>query len=135
MQARISMVALLAFALCGCASDQKKLADAQAQIDQLRAEVASLKNANEQLAADLARSGKPPVLSGVQKFSLATPIPSAKPPTLSRWTLQLTGASAAELNSGENQTYTGTIIVGTGQHMIGNASPTTLPTTRPANHK
>jgi hypothetical protein len=138
MQIQIPVVAATILALAGCTANQKQLADAQAQIAQLRAENASLKDANERLAADLVRSGKSPVLSSAPRFDLSVPMrPGRQTPPDWKWTLDVNATNLVDPNSPENQTIYSTTSVksGSGTLTRRNVSPTTLPTTKPASQK
>jgi hypothetical protein len=74
------MVALTILALNGCATDQKKLSQAQVQIDDLRAQVASLRAENQQLKVQLDDAARPAsgYLSGYKlkfpEFGLGGPL-------------------------------------------------------------
>jgi outer membrane murein-binding lipoprotein Lpp len=141
MDARIAVVGLIGVALTGCASDQHKLSEAQAQIGDLRAEVASLRAENQRLQAQLDEPARPATayLSGyvlkVPKFDLAVPVRPLRPrPPDWKWTLDVNSTNVVDL---EDQPIYGTASIRAGGQTvtIRNASPTTLPTTKPASQK
>jgi len=139
MQTRIPVIAFTILALTGCATDQKKLSDAQTRINELRSEVVTLRAQRDQLRQQLAEATKAEPASELKipKFEFAPPIlPGKKTPPDWKWTLDVNASNLADPSATDNVTINGAYHkIGAGTVTIRNAPPTTLPTTKSASQK